>query len=165
MATKKKPAAKKTAAKREAKGLLPIKKAAKAKKQAAPKAIVSAEAEAANQERQEIAALKERTAKKAAPKAGQPGPKLLAEVINKPIKELRAAKAAKAKGHEAKGPRPGSKTAMLLELLSGKGSTVEKMCERLGWQAHTLRAALTRLPNGAKAERSREDGVTSYKLA
>ena len=47
----------------------------------------------------------------------------------------------------------------------GNGSTVEKMCEALGWQAHTLRAALTRLPGGAKAERTREDGVTSYKLA
>ncbi|UEM11943.1 DUF3489 domain-containing protein [Bradyrhizobium barranii subsp. barranii] len=70
-----------------------------------------------------------------------------------------------ANADQAKGPRAGSKTAMLLDLLGGKGSTVEKMCEALGWQAHTLRAALTRLPNGAKAERTREDGVTSYKLA
>lgn len=92
-----------------------------------------------------------------------------------PAKKKAAAKTAVAKrkasakttanGDQAKGPRAGSKTAMLLDLLSGKGSTVEKMCEALGWQAHTLRAALTRLPNGAKAERTREDGVTSYKLA
>jgi DNA-binding transcriptional regulator PaaX len=54
---------------------------------------------------------------------------------------------------------------MLLDLLSGKGSTVEKMCEALGWQAHTLRAALTRLPGGAVVERPRGDGATSYKLA
>jgi hypothetical protein len=92
-----------------------------------------------------------------------------------PAKKKAAAKTAVAKrkasakntgnADQAKGPRAGSKTAMLLDLLSGKGSTVEKMCEALGWQAHTLRAALTRLPNGAKAERTREDGVTSYKLA
>ncbi len=80
-------------------------------------------------------------------------------------KKASAKKAVAAKGDQAKGPRAGSKTAMLLDLLGGKGSTVEKMCEALGWQAHTLRAALTRLPNGAKAERTREDGVTSYKLA
>ncbi|WFU75495.1 DUF3489 domain-containing protein [Bradyrhizobium sp. CB2312] len=92
-----------------------------------------------------------------------------------PAKKKAAAKTAAAKrkasakttanADQAKGPRAGSKTAMLLDLLSGKGSTVEKMCEALGWQGHTLRAALTRLPNGAKAERTREDGVTSYKLA
>ncbi|WP_074123538.1 DUF3489 domain-containing protein [Bradyrhizobium sp. AS23.2] len=80
-------------------------------------------------------------------------------------KKASAKKAVAAKGDLAKGPRAGSKSAMLLDLLSGKGSTVEKMCEALDWQAHTLRAALTRLPNGAKVDRTREDGVTSYKLA
>jgi len=78
-----------------------------------------------------------------------------------PAKKAAAKKAAAKKaanGDQAKGPRAGSKTAMLLDLLSGKGSTVEKMCEALGWQAHTLRAALTRLPGGAKVERSREEG-------
>jgi hypothetical protein len=80
-------------------------------------------------------------------------------------KKAVAKKAVATNGDQAKGPRAGSKTAMLLDLLSGKGSTVEKMCEALGWQAHTLRAALTRLPGGAKAERTREDGVTTYKLA
>jgi Protein of unknown function (DUF3489) len=94
-------------------------------------------------------AAKKATAKKAAAK--KTAKKVVAKVA--------------AKDDQANGPRPGSKTAMLLELLGGKGSTVEKMCEALGWQAHTLRAALTRLPNGAKAERTREDGVTSYKLA
>ena len=80
-------------------------------------------------------------------------------------KNASAKKVVAAKGDQAKGPRAGSKSAMLLELLGGKGSTVEAMCKALGWQAHTLRAALTRLPNGAKAERTREDGVTFYKLA
>jgi hypothetical protein len=102
----------------------------------------------------EMATKKKPTAKKA------PAKKAAAK---RPSAKRAVAKAA-ANGDQAKGPRAGSKTAMLLELLKGKGSTVEKMCEALGWQAHTLRAALTRLPNGAKTERTREDGVTSYKL-
>jgi Protein of unknown function (DUF3489) len=105
-------------------------------------------------------ATKKTTAKKA------PAKKAAAKkaAAKKPAAKKAVAKKA-ANGDQAKGPRAGSKTTMLLDLLSGKGSTVEKMCEALGWQAHTLRAALTRLPNGAKAERTREDGVTSYKLA
>ncbi|MCP3471394.1 DUF3489 domain-containing protein [Bradyrhizobium sp. CCGUVB1N3] len=61
-------------------------------------------------------------------------------------------------------PKAGTKTEQLMTLLKS-GATVEALCSKLGWQAHTLRAAVTRLPGGAKVERSREDGVTSYKLA
>ncbi|WP_439372940.1 DUF3489 domain-containing protein [Bradyrhizobium sp. DASA03120] len=104
------------------------------------------------------------TKKKPAAKKA-PAKKAAAKKATAVAKKKASAKKVAANGDQAKGPRAGSKTAMLLELLGGKGSTVEKMCEALGWQAHTLRAALTRLPNGAKAERTREDGVTSYKLA
>ncbi|WP_063685575.1 DUF3489 domain-containing protein [Bradyrhizobium stylosanthis] len=105
-----------------------------------------------------MATKKKTTAKKAAAKKSAAKAPRAKKAVAKKVATL-------AKASQAKGPRAGSKSAMLLDLLSGKGSTVEKMCEALGWQAHTLRAALTRLPNGAKAERSREDGVTSYKLA
>ncbi|MBR0941001.1 DUF3489 domain-containing protein [Bradyrhizobium liaoningense] len=104
-------------------------------------------------------ATKKKTAKKA------PAKKAAAKKSAAKKARAKTAVAKTASADQAKGPRAGSKTAMLLDLLSGKGSTIEKMCEALGWQGHTLRAALTRLPNGAKAERTREDGVTSYKLA
>jgi hypothetical protein len=72
---------------------------------------------------------------------------------------------AKKKAVTARSKRSGTKTEQLMGLLAGPGSTVEAMCKALGWQAHTLRAALTRLPDGKKATRERTDGVTSYRLA
>ena len=62
--------------------------------------------------------------------------------------------------------KPGAKTAELLKMLKGKGATVDSMCKALGWLPHTLRARLSRLPKenkGLKIERSRVDGVTSYR--
>jgi hypothetical protein len=52
-------------------------------------------------------------------------------------------------------------------MLAGEGSTIEAMTKKLGWQPHTLRAFLSRLPKtaGVKIERSRADGVTSYRIA
>ena len=77
----------------------------------------------------------------------------------------RATKAAKAKNGKpaakAGAPKAGTKGAQLLALL-GKGATTAELCKALGWQAHTLRAAISRVQ--AKVERSRVDGVTSYRI-
>lgn len=82
-----------------------------------------------------------------------------------PIKELTMAKPAKkTKGKEVKT----DKTATLLSMLKGKGSTVEAMTKALDWLPHTLRARISRLPKDdkkIKIERSRVDGVTSYRIA
>lgn len=43
-------------------------------------------------------------------------------------------------------PKPGSKTHQLIRLLSGKtGADVLTISQKLGWQAHTTRAAITGL--------------------
>jgi nucleoid-associated protein YgaU len=81
----------------------------------------------------------------------------------KAIKGRKAAKpAAKAKATAKAGaPREGTKKALLLEMLSGKGSTNTDLCKALGWLPHTLRAAISRIEN---VEHSRVDGVTSYRI-
>jgi hypothetical protein len=81
-----------------------------------------------------------------------------------PAKKAVAKNTAKAAAARSGTPKAGSKTEQLMALLK-VGATVEGLCAKLGWQAHTLRAALTRLPGGAKTERTRKDGITSYKLA
>ena len=77
-----------------------------------------------------------------------------------------AAKAPKGKPAAKGAPREGTKTAQLVAMLSTKnGATVAELTDALGWQPHTMRAALTRLPGGVKPERSRSaDGVTSYRI-
>ena len=45
---------------------------------------------------------------------------------------------------------------------AGKGATTAELCKALGWQPHTLRAAICRLP--IKPKHSRVDGVTSYRI-
>ena len=60
------------------------------------------------------------------------------------------------------------KTAMLLSMLKGKGSTVEQLTKALDWLPHTLRARISRLPKDdkkIKIARERVDGVTSYRIA
>jgi hypothetical protein len=78
----------------------------------------------------------------------------------------RATKSAKAKGGkpaaQAGAPREGTKGAQLLALLAGKGASNAELCKALGWQPHTLRAAISRVKG--KVERSRVDGVTSYRI-
>lgn len=82
--------------------------------------------------------------------------------------KAKAAKPAKskpaAKGKPAAGaPKAGTKIAQLTEMLSRKdGASNAELCKALGWQPHTLRAAISRLP--VKPERSRVDGVTSYRI-
>jgi hypothetical protein len=92
-----------------------------------------------------------KTAKKAAKKAAK-----------KPAKKT-VAKAAKPKAKAkapatAKGP---TKLAQLQAMLAGEGSTNTDLCKALGWQPHTLRAAISRLGNVA---RERVDGVTTYRV-
>ncbi len=65
----------------------------------------------------------------------------------------------------------GDKTAKLLSMLKGKGSTVEAMTKALDWLPHTLRARISGLAKpkskggeGLKIERERTDGVTSYRI-
>jgi biotin operon repressor len=63
--------------------------------------------------------------------------------------------------------RPGTKQALLIDLLKRKkGATIEAIVETLGWLPHTVRAALTRLrQQGFQIERVREDGVSRYRIA
>ncbi len=79
--------------------------------------------------------------------------------------KARVAKAAKAKAAKAVAgaPKAGTKLAQLTEMLSRKeGATTAELCKALGWQPHTLRAAISRLPN--KPTHARVDGVTSYRI-
>ena len=60
-----------------------------------------------------------------------------------------------------------TKKARILSLLKCKsGATIEQIAKATGWQAHTIRAALTRLRQaGIPIERFREDGkVSRYHL-
>jgi hypothetical protein len=47
-------------------------------------------------------------------------------------------------------------------MVSGKGTTTAELCKALGWQPHTLRAAICRLP--IKPKHTCVDGVTSYRI-
>jgi len=61
-----------------------------------------------------------------------------------------------------------TKVGQLQALLAApEGATLAGLCESLGWQSHTVRAALTRLRQaGHSVERSRsEDGQTIYRIA
>jgi hypothetical protein len=65
-----------------------------------------------------------------------------------------------------------AKTALLLEMLSGKGATVEALTKATGWLPHTLRARISGVAKpkskggeGIKIERERKDGVTTYRMA
>ena len=65
-------------------------------------------------------------------------------------------------------PRIGSKAALLLDLVGRDGgTTLDRLADALGWQRHTVRAALTRLrQGGAPIERvAGEDGRSLYRLA
>mgnify|MGYP000904758583 FL=1 len=64
------------------------------------------------------------------------------------------------------------KTAKLIEMLKGKGATVEQLTKATDWLPHTLRARISNLCKakkdgglGLKIERERVDGVTSYRIA
>jgi uncharacterized protein DUF3489 len=66
-------------------------------------------------------------------------------------------------------PKPASDTMaikidkpLMLKIMLERGATVEAMCAALGWQAHTLRARIS--TSGIKVQRTRIDGVTSYRI-
>jgi hypothetical protein len=64
-------------------------------------------------------------------------------------------------------PRDGTKGAKLVSLLSGqKGATIDTLVKKLGWQPHTVRAAMTGLrERGYTIERDkRADGTTVYRI-
>lgn len=58
-----------------------------------------------------------------------------------------------------------SKTKILGEMLAAGGQTRERLEGALGWQAHTVRGAISALAKsaGLVVERRRVDGVTSYR--
>lgn len=64
-------------------------------------------------------------------------------------------------------PRTGSKKEELVKLLT-KGATIDAMCDALDWQAHTIRGQISTLgsalPKGQTIERTKKDGVSSYKI-
>jgi hypothetical protein len=68
-----------------------------------------------------------------------------------------------------KGPRAGSKQALLIEMLSKEqGATLDDMIAATGWLPHTTRAALTGLrKRGLPIERTRAAGEegSSYRIA
>jgi hypothetical protein len=63
-------------------------------------------------------------------------------------------------------PRPGSKTAEIIDLLQREqGATIDELIATTGWLPHTTRAALTGLKKrGYEIVRSRPDGVTRYRI-
>ena len=70
-----------------------------------------------------------------------------------------AEKAAKPAGS---GPRATSKTAQLIEMLRrAGGATLEEMCKKFGWQAHTTRAMLSA---GGSLTKKHGISVTSEKM-
>ena len=64
--------------------------------------------------------------------------------------------------------RPGTKQARLVEMISAPdGAGIDALSERLGWQVHTTRAALTGLRKKGLAVESAKgaDGKTVYRIA
>lgn len=62
-----------------------------------------------------------------------------------------------------KPPKTGSKLAKLLLFLKGEGRTLKALSKSLGWQPHTVRAAMTRLrQRGYEIERVPGEGAKPY---
>ena len=74
-----------------------------------------------------------------------------------------------ADGSAGTGPsfRPGTKQARLVELLTAdSGATISTLTAALGWQPHSVRAAITGLrKRGYRVERQLEDGTSRYHIA
>ncbi|MEL6825507.1 MAG: DUF3489 domain-containing protein [Pseudomonadota bacterium] len=69
---------------------------------------------------------------------------------------------------ELKPPKTGSKLAKLSLFLRGEGRTLKALSKSLGWQPHTVRAAMTRLrQRGYEIERVPDEGAKStvFRLA
>ena len=81
-----------------------------------------------------------------------------------------ARKMARAKPKDEKpkaAPRKGTKQALVIGLLERKtGATIDEMIKATGWQAHSVRAALTGLrKRGIEVARERKDGITTYRAS
>lgn len=64
-------------------------------------------------------------------------------------------------------PKKGSKLAGLVSALQGRGTTIVKLSDKLGWQPHTVRAAMTRLRQRGYVitrNRSKRTGISTFKL-
>ena len=74
---------------------------------------------------------------------------------------------AKPKGVANSAPRPNSKTALIIGLLSRTGgASLDEMAAATGWQPHTTRAALTGLrKKGHTVAKDKVDNVTRYSIA
>ena len=67
-----------------------------------------------------------------------------------------------------KSPKPKTKKAQLIQMLTRKaGADVATISEKLGWQSHTTRAALTGLRKAGfeiSAEKPRQGKALSYRI-
>ena len=86
-----------------------------------------------------------------------------------PATRRRAGSAAKTRPSAGAAPAPArqTKTALLREMLAAKdGATVADLQAATGWQAHTVRAALSGLRKaGLTIERARDDdGTSRYRI-
>ena len=79
--------------------------------------------------------------------------KVVAEVKENPIKELEVQK--------TQNPKTTTKNSQLIEMIktAEEGVTLKQICEKLTWQAHTARSAISRLNN------SQNLGITNEKSA
>lgn len=90
----------------------------------------------------------------------------------KPKETITMASKSKAKADKKAKANGSDNNATLMKMLSGNGSSVEEMTKALDWLPHTLRARISRLNKpkskggeGMTVERSRADGVTTYRIA
>lgn len=86
-----------------------------------------------------------------------------AEALQPNAKDGAGGAARQASDQGAQPPRPGSKQALVIGMLSAKsGATLGALVDATGWLPHTVRAALTGLrKRGFMVERSRADGEAS----
>ncbi|MEM6900894.1 MAG: DUF3489 domain-containing protein [Pseudomonadota bacterium] len=64
-------------------------------------------------------------------------------------------------------PTDGTKLADLVRLLKGKGSGIDTLSTKLGWQPHTVRAAITGLRQRGYVvvtKKSQKTGLSIYRL-
>jgi len=65
-------------------------------------------------------------------------------------------------------PKAGTKLANLVSALSGRGVTLSKLSDKLGWQPHTVRAAMTGLRKRGYVivrTRSEKTRLNTYKIS
>jgi hypothetical protein len=79
--------------------------------------------------------------------------------------KLTAKQASKRSGTASKNGTPTGKAGTILALLSRpKGARINELQKATGWQAHSIRAAITGLrKRGITITRSQDNGVTVYR--